>query len=266
MSRETRTIVAGDMNAHSRMWNARVSNTVNRSNATFWEGLIENNALTIWNTEDATRLGKGATNHSIIDLTLSTRNLELNWAIAEEEEATGSDHETIIWEVLGCGTSNSGTSAETTGWDIGSWDPRGKDEKGREKAEKKRREAREAFIRLSGDSGPLDDASTVEQVDVEAVALRTAMTATLNEHARHRRWCSRSKRWWNDELRDLRATLGRAKRRRNWGRIRSARRELRSAIRKAKKDCWNTFLQGAEGNDVWTATRYTSVSIDKACR
>ena len=38
------------------------------------------------------------------------------------------------------------------------------------------------------------------------------MTATLNEHARHRRWCSRSKRWWNDELRDLRATLGRAKR------------------------------------------------------
>jgi len=84
------------MNAHSRMWNARVSNTVNRSNAIFWEDLIENNDLTIWNTEDATRLGKGATNHSIIDLTLSTRNLELNWAIAEEEEATGSDHETII--------------------------------------------------------------------------------------------------------------------------------------------------------------------------
>jgi len=90
------------------------------------------------------------------------------------------------------------------------------------------------------------------------------MTATLNEHARHRRWCSRSRRWWNDELRDLRVTLGRAKRTRNWARIESARRELRRAIRKAKKDCWNRFLQDAEGNNVWTATRYTSVRIDKA--
>jgi len=243
------------------MWNAQVSNTVNRSNATFWEGLID---LTIWNTEDATRLGRGATNHSIIDLTLSTRNLELNWAIAGEEEATGSDHEMIVWEVLGCGTSNSGTSEKTTGWDIGSWDPRNKDEEGREKAEKKKRAARETFIKLIGGLGPLDDESTVEQADEAAVALRTAMTATLNEHARHRRWCSRSKRWWNDELRDLRATLGRAKRTRNWARIKSARRELSRAIRKAKKDCWNKFLQDAEGNNIWTATRYTSVRIDKA--
>jgi len=174
MHRETRTIVAGDMNAHSRMWNARVSNTVNRSNATFWEGLIENNDLTIWNTEDATRLGKGATNHSTIDLTLPTRNLELNWAIAGEEEATGSDHEMIVWEVLGCGTSNSGTSNKTTGWDIGSWDPRNKDEEGMEKAEKKKRAARETFIKLIGALGPLDDESTVEQADEAAAALRTA--------------------------------------------------------------------------------------------
>ena len=97
-----------------------------------------------------------------------------------------------------------------------------------------------------------------------AEAIREAMTATLNEHARQRRWCTRSKRWWNDGLRDLRATLGRAKRTRNWARIRSARRELRRAIRRAKRDCWNKFLQDADGNDVWTATRYTSVRIDKA--
>jgi hypothetical protein len=84
MGRETRTIVAGDMNAYSRVWNVRVSNTVNRSNALFWENLIENNDLTIWNTEEATRSGRGATNHSIIDLTLSTGNLEVNWAIAGE--------------------------------------------------------------------------------------------------------------------------------------------------------------------------------------
>src|SRR5258706_406194 len=106
-----------------------------------------------------------------------------------------------------------------------------------------------------GNSSTLDDTCSGDQVDDEAAALRTAMTATLNEHARQRRWCSRSKRWWTDELRDLRTTLGRAKRMRNWARIRSARRDLRRAIRKAKKSCWNSFLQDAEGNDVWTATR-----------
>jgi len=46
-------------------------------------------------------------------------------------------------------------------------------------------------------------------------------------------------------------------------RVQAARRELRRAIRKAKRDCWNRFLQEAEGNDVWTATAYTTPRIDK---
>jgi len=42
----------------------------------------------------------GGNNHSIIDLTLTSASIELNWCI-DSEEATGSDHEVIVWEVLG---------------------------------------------------------------------------------------------------------------------------------------------------------------------
>jgi hypothetical protein len=66
----------------------------------------------VWNTEDATRLG--GKNHSIIDLTLSSPNVELNWSIAEYKEATGSDLEVIIWEILGQGAVG-GVSKDTTG-------------------------------------------------------------------------------------------------------------------------------------------------------
>jgi len=40
-------------------------------------------------------MGPGAMNHSVIDLTLSSPNMELNWYLLDEE-ATGSDHEVIM--------------------------------------------------------------------------------------------------------------------------------------------------------------------------
>ena len=71
-----------------------------------------------------TRAGPGASNHSIeiIDLALSSPNIELNWSIAEED-ATGSEHEVMVWEVLGDQPASRKTSKETTGWDIRGWVP-----------------------------------------------------------------------------------------------------------------------------------------------
>jgi len=46
-------------------------------------------------------------------------------------------------------------------------------------------------------------------------------------------------------------------------RVKAARRELRRAIRQAKRDCWNRFLQEADGNKVWTVAGYTIPRIDK---
>ena len=40
--------------------------------------------------------------------------------------------------------------------------------------------------------------------------------------------------------------------------------EFRRAIRKAKRDCWNRFVQEAKGSEVWTTARYTAPRIVKA--
>jgi hypothetical protein len=149
ISHSARVIIAGDMNAHSTVWNGRLTR---RRNATFWEELIEDKALMVWNTEDATRLG--GTNHSIIDLTLSSPNIELNWSIAGEEDAIGSDHEVIVWEILGQ-TAVGGVSKDTTGWDISSWMAAGKSGEVREAAERKRAEAREVYLRAANHYRPL---------------------------------------------------------------------------------------------------------------
>jgi hypothetical protein len=62
----------------------------------------------------------------------------------------------------------------------------------------------------------------------------------------------------------LRRALGKARRKQQWPEVREAKRNQRREIRRAKKKCWNSFLQNAEGNDVWRATRYTSPRLDKS--
>jgi len=205
-----RVVIAGDMNAHSRMWNPRVTRSRNH---VFWEQMIQTNELIIWNSEEETRMGAGANNHSIIDLTLSSAGIELNWSVATGH-ATGSDHELLQWEVLGAPCPADAGSTETTGWDISGWDPRGKEEEEANAAVAKRAQAEEGYRRGVRASAILADDSTVEEVDAAAATLRAAMVGTLDQHARAKRWCSRSKRWWNPELKDLRKELGRARRNR----------------------------------------------------
>jgi len=55
--------------------------------------------------------------HSIIDLTLFSPEVALNWSMGL---ATNSDHELLQWEVLGAASLGDATSTVTTGWDISS--------------------------------------------------------------------------------------------------------------------------------------------------
>jgi len=121
------------------------------------------------------------------------------------------------------------------------------------------------FQRGVGETPILMDVSTTGEVDTVVAALREVMTATLDNFAKKKRSCARSKRWWTEDLAKLRRELGRERRRLlGIGRAQEARRNLLRVIRKAKWDYWNRFLQEAKGNDVWTAAGYTSPRIDKA--
>jgi len=136
-------IISRDMNAHSKMWNPKATYSRNH---TFGECLIEEEDLFVWNMEEATRKGPEAMNHFIIGLTLSSPNIELDWRLLDEE-AAGSDHEVLLWGVLGTPPPRADTSAETTGWDISGWDPTGEsEEEGKRKSEERRAKARECYL------------------------------------------------------------------------------------------------------------------------
>jgi len=262
ISTHRKVVIAGDMNAHSKMWNPRTTRPRNNG---FWEQLIQDHDLVIWNSEEESRMGAGAEIHSIIDLTLSSPVVNLNWCIAHDQ-ATSSDHEVLQWEILGEASWEDDVSTATTGWDVDGWDPRGKEEEEAKAAGEARARAQECYRRGVQDTPVLGDGSTVAEIDIAAAALRAAIVETLDQHARKKRWCSRSKRWWTPELRDVRKALGRARRKRRvagMSRVQEARRSLRRAIRKAKKECWNRFLTEAEGKEVWTAAGYTQPRIDK---
>jgi len=62
IAKHCRVIIVGHMNAHSKVWNPK---TTRNRNHTFWEQLIEKEELFVWNTEEATRIGPGAMNHSM---------------------------------------------------------------------------------------------------------------------------------------------------------------------------------------------------------
>jgi len=175
--RHRQVIVAGNMNAHSKMWNPMAARNRNHI---FWEQLIENEGLSVWNTKEATRIGARAEIHSIIGLTLSSPNMDLNWCLLDEE-ATGSDHELIVWEVQGAADPRADTSTETTGWDISRWDPAKESaEKEKKKAEERRAKARESYVAGVGRTPILSDESTKEQVTEAAGSLSEVMTATLD--------------------------------------------------------------------------------------
>jgi hypothetical protein len=118
-------------------------------------------------------------------MTLSSSNVELNWSVAGEKDATRSDREVIVWEILGQGPLG-GVSKDTTGWDISGWSTVGKSGEAREAAEKKRAEARDVYLRVANRTPLLDDDSTVEEVDTAAAELREAMMGTLDELAKKR--------------------------------------------------------------------------------
>jgi len=108
-------------------------------------------------------------------------------------------------------------------------------------------------------------ADTKEGVAEQARWIRDTAAIVLDQFATPRRVCMRSKRWWNDEIAELRRGLGKARRAdrsHRTGTTRAARRDLRRAIRTAKKAGWNSFLE----NTSRRAARYTNPRPDDSAR
>ena len=265
----SRCIVAGDFNAHSRMWNPYCTTA---RNAAFLEDLIVAHELRVLNDERETRPTRGGGSlHSIIDLTLATPEAGLDiegWRVVEDDDqATTSDHVMLEWKWTGW------TMKVDPGWKIRGWALKKRLDQEKEeermirekKAVKKGPTMGETWIQKTstvplGEVGygvrpTLDDTSTVEELEDEIEWVQSTLIDILNQHCKVATICARSKRWWNDEIREKRKTLGRTTRR--WKRegggyaeVKEAKKILRRAIKKARRECWEDFLNQAEGDDI----------------
>jgi ribonuclease HI len=257
-----RVLVVGDMNAHSPRWNP--ASMQGHPSAKVLEELVDKYQLII-NNQLGTYTRKAS--KAVLDLALTTIEMGplTTWEIPEGYPSL-SDHELIVleWADLNIGVDllNQG---QVTGWDIQSLSADCK----------KLKEAETYWQEQSARRGQLPEKCTVMELEQEVEWIETALTMTLNKFARTIRVTPYSKRWWNEEVKETRKEYSRAKR--EWGGNRVYDEELRETrnryyrtIRKAKRECWQKFLQGEtdlasreyvsneETKRCWTALKYTN--------
>lgn len=246
-----RCIIAGDMNAHHPLWNSAVRSP---KRAQELVSLMEENNLVLLNKMDKPtyhfRTGKGT---SVLDLCFVTPCLEdvaVNWAV-DKNACTGSDHETIRFQLLSQDSAVDNTPIlYKYNWDKTDW----------------------TLFNTHLQSRATETATTWQQLhqhpstanlDRSAEFLRDLLLECTQLSTPVLDVCSRSKRWWNKDLKELRANMSRAKRRwrneqnpTNHMDFKAARNTYFHSVRKAKSTTWNTFLEQAKGKDIFTAMKY----------
>lgn len=111
------------------------------------------------------------------------------------------------------------------------------------------RVAKEELEKESSNHPHLSLSSSKKDLDSEVLWFETALGTWLDRHAKITRVTSFSKRWWNDEVAQAMKPWAREKRRLSHSssateELKKARNAYYHVIRKAKRECWQNFLQG----------------------
>ena len=105
---------------------------------------------------------------------------------------------------------------------------------------------------------------TKKDLKQQAIDLSTAISEAANESIPRTKANERAKPWWNDDLSQSRKKM--ANQWRKWKRglapydeYINARTNYYTAIRQAKTNKWNEFLENAQGKEVFKAYGYTKL-------
>lgn len=199
------TILTGDFNARSPTWDPWMAG---RRNVGTTEQLIERNDLII-NNNDHQPTGWGKNCRSIIDLTLSTRQVGAltAWDL-DSDRATTSDHEVIVfaWTQLR-DTAATEEATATPDWNINRLYA---DEKAMNQANKHWRT-------LSEGRPPVDYyMATAEELEAEAFWVQDSLKVVLDTRAPGRAACAHSQRWWTISFNDVNSVLGLSRSNGDW--------------------------------------------------
>ena len=246
------SILCGDFNAHHSLWNSAVQQQIRGDVLVDW---FRANNCDIVNQPDIStynhRQGSGT---SILDLTLATQDIfdrVVDWAV-DDNAHTGSDHEVVRFTlVLDTDNLIPSPMSNKYNWQKADWDSFNTTLKS-QMAES----STSFYSHLT--------CGTTDSLDQAAVILRDCILNSLNLHVPLSKPCTRSKRWWNEELTILRQEM--ARKYRKWKcrkentdhtDYKRCRNRYFRAIRDSKADCWQSFLNSARGQDIFTAVKYT---------
>ena len=233
-------IIAGDFNAWALEWGSRSTNTRGQI---LLESFAELDIVLANVGCVPTFRGRGS--GSIVDLTFVSTSLVRGMAWQVSEHYTHSDHQAIFLHIGNRGSSqrrSGGGKAKAVGWSIGAFDE-------------------ETFLAaLEGAHDP--DGTAVERVTQLSQRVTEACDATMPRRRLHHG--KRPNYWWNTEIAALRSSCLRARRlsHRTRGRpehqereeeYRDLRSNLKKAIRRSKRECYQKLCMEANTNPWGTA-------------
>jgi hypothetical protein len=231
-------VVGGDFNAHHPDWSGK--DDIRNAQETL--ELLEQGSLRI---EPGTPTRRPDTNQepTTIDLVVASWAIAervLEAVIADDDLTTGSDHETLCWDIY---TEAALEARETLRWKT----------------------------RMPGNEVELREWRKwwKEKLDPREAPLSEVtgrFTAFLEERLGTKRIHPRSKKWWTPDINEAHLVMGKARAKLRSRTISNAdfstqRKKWFHTVRKAKRSSWKTFLQEGKEEDIWKAISGKQVQL-----
>jgi ribonuclease HI len=256
---EKLSIICGDFNAHHSMWNSQIERPLRASKLVDW--ILEHN-LNLLNEMDLETFHRSnCENPSIIDLTFISEKMNekiMNWFI-DSEESSGSNHELIQFTI----ELNQEELIENPllqnqfNFQKAQWEDLHKELDILKNLEQYKFEK-------------IPEQSNLEMIKIilesNAIKLRNLILKAIENNIPKKKNSEFSKPWWNDDINHKRREM--TKYRNIWKRnkdeislkaYKEKRNDYFSIIKKAKLNCWNSFLENAQGKEIFKAHKYTKM-------
>ena len=245
------TIICGDFNAHHSWWNSAISDTAVIRATTLVNWLNKFHFNLISEPDNGIFHRNNLIRDSVIDLVFSTHELSqyISWW-KDSEYTVGSEHDMIFFSIAreSALVENPIYTCQYN-FDKADW------KKLNESilSEQDNEEFRWSLTELSEES-----------LELEALKLQKLIIKLVELYIPKKKYSERSKPWWSDKLKELRKEM--TKYRRKWKRhaeinaeqkYHIARATYYYEIKTAKSNCWNNFLENAQGKDIFKAFQYT---------
>ncbi|VVT55594.1 uncharacterized protein SAPINGB_P004661 [Magnusiomyces paraingens] len=244
----SKIVIAGDYNLHHKEWESRAGPNTEADEVVEW--LHENDMMLI-----TPRNQKTYNNRTNIDLVYGSVDLLHRISFSGVDENTLSDHSIVEWDIYMSQSKNGDevfTSVKRLNIKNADW-------------EKFDKELSSAIKDFNVHNKTL---KSTDQIDDQAKVLEEVVKRAMAKSMKEVKVMKKSKRYWNQELREKLEKALEAKRearqrqpslalkRQKIEEAKKARKIFDHSLREASTEQWNKYLSSLEGNDIWKILKH----------